>query len=311
MDPVVVVGSGASGVHFALTALRKGASRRHARRGSRQAGAGQPGRFAEWPEARAGRSGGVLPRPELRIADPARTTGRSITAFRRARRTSSASAKSFAYSAEGFAPLVSFAAGGLAEAWTGGCYPFNEDDLKAFPFGYGRDRPVLWRSGAAHRTDAASRTIWRASFPLHDGIMDPLALDDHSALLLDTYRARSGYLNGKLHSFLGRARLAILSRDLGGRKACDYSGRCLWGCAVGFAVHAGGHAARMPDLARLSSITTVCTSIISASTPAARCGAVVALDAAGGSGNSPPERWRLAAGTLCSAGHFSGIHPPR
>ena len=29
---------------------------------------------------------------------------------------------------------------------------------------------------------------------------------------------------------MGRARVAVLSRDMGARKACTYSGRCLWGC---------------------------------------------------------------------------------
>jgi hypothetical protein len=138
--------------------------------------------------------------------------------------------KEFRYSAEGFSPLVSFAAGGLAEAWTGGCYPFNEGDLKAFPFGYDEIGPfygeVARRIGLTGVKDDLARF-----FPMHDGLMDPLQLDDHSALLLKTYAGRKPRLNDKLNFFLGRARLAVLSRDLGGRKACTYSGRCLWGCA--------------------------------------------------------------------------------
>jgi hypothetical protein len=49
--------------------------------------------------------------------------------------------KEFRFNANGFSPLVSFAAGGLAEAWTGGSYPFNEDDLREFPFGFDEMRP--------------------------------------------------------------------------------------------------------------------------------------------------------------------------
>src|SRR5690349_49007 len=30
----------------------------------------------------------------------------------------------------GLAPLVSFAAGGLAQSWTGGSYPLNDDELR-------------------------------------------------------------------------------------------------------------------------------------------------------------------------------------
>src|SRR5205085_9959391 len=114
--------------------------------------------------------------------------------------------KDFRYGAEGFTPLVSFAAGGLAEAWTGGSYPFNDDDLQHFPFNYAELGPfygeVARRIGLSGENDDMARF-----FPLHDGIMDPLALDEHSALLLETYRKRSSYLNGQLHSFLGRARL--------------------------------------------------------------------------------------------------------
>mgnify|MGYP001552019674 FL=1 len=35
-----------------------------------------------------------------------------------------------------FEPKFSFAQGGLAQMWTGGCYPFNDDDLSGFPFDY-------------------------------------------------------------------------------------------------------------------------------------------------------------------------------
>src|SRR5687767_4679406 len=44
--------------------------------------------------------------------------------------------RQFRHAASGFAPLFSFAAGGLAEAWTGGSYPFRDEDLGAFPFSY-------------------------------------------------------------------------------------------------------------------------------------------------------------------------------
>ena len=64
-----------------------------------------------------------------------------------------------------------------------------------------------------------------AVFPYHDGLMEPLDLDEHSAgVLLDSYRRRRSLLNGKLHCLMGRARVAVLSRDRGWRKGCDYSG---------------------------------------------------------------------------------------
>src|SRR5262245_45933408 len=42
----------------------------------------------------------------------------------------------FHYATCGLHPLLSFAAGGLAEAWTAGCYPLNNAELSAFPFDY-------------------------------------------------------------------------------------------------------------------------------------------------------------------------------
>ncbi len=46
-----------------------------------------------------------------------------------------------------------------------------------------------------------------------------------------TATAVSGYLNDKLGiCIMSRARIAVLSRDRNGRKGCNYSGRCLWGC---------------------------------------------------------------------------------
>ncbi len=138
-------------------------------------------------------------------------------------------AEGFDYRSDGFAPLFSFAAGGLAEAWTGGCYPFNDADLADFPFSYAQIEPyyseVARRIGIAGTRDDLTRF-----YPLHDHLLPPLELDHHSAILLETYATQKDYLNQRLGCFFGRTRIATLSVDRGGRKKCDYSGRCLWGC---------------------------------------------------------------------------------
>jgi choline dehydrogenase-like flavoprotein len=137
--------------------------------------------------------------------------------------------REFQFRGDGFAPLSSFAAGGLAEVWTGGCYPFNDEDLKRFPFGYRELGPYYGRVatdiGVSGTVDDMSTV-----FPMHEGLMGPLDLDAHSATLLASYNGHRDYLNRKLGCRMGRARVAVLSRELNGRKACDYSGRCLWGC---------------------------------------------------------------------------------
>jgi hypothetical protein len=52
-------------------------------------------------------------------------------------------------------------------------------------------------------------------------------------MLIKSYKRHREYLNGSLRCYVGRSRSAVLSRDRGDRKRCDYSGRCLWGCPSG------------------------------------------------------------------------------
>lgn len=138
----------------------------------------------------------------------------------------------FRHQASGFSPLFSFAAGGLAEAWTGGSYPFNDGELGEFPFGYEKLAPyyseVARRIGISGEDDDLARF-----YPLHDHIQEPLVLDEHSDCLLKAYQKCRHALNEPLGCYVGRARIATLTRDLGGRKACSYTGRCLWGCPTG------------------------------------------------------------------------------
>jgi choline dehydrogenase-like flavoprotein len=125
--------------------------------------------------------------------------------------------------------LYSFAAGGLAEVWTGGCYPFDDTDLREFPFGYRELGPYYARVAASIGV-SGTKDDMAAVFPYHDGLMEALTPDEHSANLLDSYRRRRSILNRKFQCLMGRARVAVLSRDRGSRKACSYTGRCLWGC---------------------------------------------------------------------------------
>jgi choline dehydrogenase-like flavoprotein len=143
-----------------------------------------------------------------------------------------------AFDAAGFAPLFSWARGGLAQAWTGGCYPFNDDDLTDFPFDYAALEPhyseVARRIGISGEADDLARFL-----PVHDHLLDPLELDEHSVDLVAAYRRRRERLN-RLGCFMGRTRVATLTRPKEGRGACTYLGRCLWGCPVR-ALYAPGH----------------------------------------------------------------------
>lgn len=227
-----MVGSGASGVHFALGALRKG----------RQVTMLDVGHASVMPV----RSEDSLAGLKQNLANPAEYfLGKDYESLILPQEDASEyygfppnksyvfqSSPEFRYRASGFSPLVSFGAGGLAEAWTGGCYPFGEEELSPFPFPY---REMLDAYGEVARRIGVTgeRDDLAQFFPWHEGLQKPLRLDRHSERLLEQYSRKRAHLNGKMRCFLGRARSAVLSQDLAGRKACSYSGRCLWGCPTG------------------------------------------------------------------------------
>lgn len=131
--------------------------------------------------------------------------------------------------AEGMSPLFSFARGGFAEAWTGGCYAFNPEDLADYPLSYEDLRPhyheVARRIGIGGMRDDLESFI-----PFDAGYQPPLPLDRHSAHLLERYGQRRPRLHRDLGFWLGRSRVATLSEDYQGRPGCAQLGRCLWGC---------------------------------------------------------------------------------
>lgn len=131
-----------------------------------------------------------------------------------------------------FEPMFSFAQGGLAELWTGGCYPFNDAELSGFPFDYAALAPhyadVARNIGMNGAADDLAEFL-----PFHDGLQAPLRLDEHSERLLSRYSRGRDYFRNELGCHLGRARQAVLSQDQGDRKACGYLGRCIWGCPTG------------------------------------------------------------------------------
>ncbi len=134
----------------------------------------------------------------------------------------------FEIEARGFEPLVSFARGGLAEAWTGGCFPFNDAELEDFPFGYAELEPyytkIAERIGVTGDDDDLTRFT-----PFHRGLSTPVPLDEHSERLLAAYARHRSRLK-RAGVFLGRSRSAVLTTQKGARKACAQLGRCLWGC---------------------------------------------------------------------------------
>ena len=97
----------------------------------------------------------------------------------------------------GFEPLVSFARGGLAEAWTGGCYEFGDAQLERFPISFADLRPhyaeVARRVGISAERDDIERFS-----PFTAPYLPPLAIDEHSRRLLLRYGERRTRLNAAL-----------------------------------------------------------------------------------------------------------------
>ncbi len=138
----------------------------------------------------------------------------------------------------GFAPLVSFARGGLAEAWTGGSYELRDEELADFPFAAAELREH-YATVAARIGVTGERDDLAEFSPLTAGYQEVLPLDPHSRWLVARYRKRqAAHHSGDF--VLGRSRVAVLSSDLGDRRQCSQLGRCLWGCPRG-ALYAPSH----------------------------------------------------------------------
>ena len=227
MKSFVVVGSGPSGVHFAQTALEKGCEVTMLDVGHQRPPAVEPD--ATFDELKH------------RLADPvAYLLGEKFEGVTLPGGAGEyyglPPSKSFvlkghsrhALRETGFASLSSFARGGLAEAWTGGVYPLVDAELEDFPFGFGALKPhyeeVARRIGIAGAVDDLA-----PFFPAHDGLQEPLRLDQHSRTIMERYAGQRARLNAA-GCFAGRSRIAVLSVPLDGREPCDYLGRCLWGC---------------------------------------------------------------------------------
>ncbi len=131
----------------------------------------------------------------------------------------------------GFHPMLSYARGGLAEAWTGGSYELRDEEFEDFPFDGAAMRPhyatVALRIGVTGAPDDLQRFS-----PLTAPYLTPLTPDAHSAWLTARYESRRAQLQA-LGFHLGRSRVAVLSRDHAGRQKCGELGRCLWGCPRG------------------------------------------------------------------------------
>ena len=228
MDKIVIIGSGASAVHFALGVLHKGYE-------VIMLDVGYQPKETVYEE-------GSFTDLKKNLSDPVEYfLGKNFEAviypdfediyygFPPNKSYVFKEVPGFKHLSNGFKPIISFARGGLAEAWTAGAYPLNDEELYNFPFSFNDIAPyygeVARRIGINGEKDDLLRF-----FPFHDGLMPPLDIDEHSKKILHKYEDNKAYLNSKFGVYIGRSRVATLSTDYEKRSACDFSGRCQWGC---------------------------------------------------------------------------------
>lgn len=301
MAKITVVGSGASGVHFALSALKKGHEVTMLDVGYSAPPAVNPeDSFTDLKAALKDPAAYFLGENFESVVPP--DNDKEIYGFPPNKQYVFKHPEGFKESSTGFEPLFSFAAGGLAQAWTGGSYPFNEDDLKDFPFSYKDIEPfyseVAGRIGVIGADDDLAQF-----YTLHGNLLEPIRFDAHSQHLVNRYQKDREKLIRKHGIYLGRSRVSVLSCDKDGRKACDYSGRCIWSCP--------SYSLYVPSLTleecrRFDNFTYIPNCFVShfKSDKANRITHVAAVDITDGKKEPkeyPVETLVLAAGTLCSS----------
>ncbi len=126
------------------------------------------------------------------------------------------------YDADEFKPTLSYALGGLANAWGAGLYRFNAEDLTGYPFTVqeldSKYAVLASEIGISGRNDDLTDY-----FGYEENLQPPVKLNRLSERFLKVYALRAKRLN--LDGFYaGYARLAVLSKPLGDRHGHEYCG---------------------------------------------------------------------------------------
>ncbi|QDZ28852.1 FAD-dependent oxidoreductase [Noviherbaspirillum sp. UKPF54] len=129
-----------------------------------------------------------------------------------------------------FAAIGSLAPGGLSNAWGCGVARLSDAELAQFPFPssdiFKSYKVVARRIGVSGANDDDLSEY----FGLDPWAQPPIALDAAHQSLYANYTKQRKKL-APLGFRLGRSRVAVLSDEHAGRKACNNSSNCLWGCA--------------------------------------------------------------------------------
>ena len=128
----------------------------------------------------------------------------------------------------GFHLFGAIAGGGLSTIWGGLAAPYDDDDLRAFPFAAGDLQDSYATVGRRMGINGRATDVY-PDIPDGLDLQPPLDLHPTARAVYDRYRARGGGSAVRM----GPPLQAVLTRDRDGRRACDYRGTCLNGCANG------------------------------------------------------------------------------
>ena len=119
-----------------------------------------------------------------------------------------------------FVPLLSYAAGGLANVWGAQVYRFDDADLRGFPL-RAADLNSFYDEITAHIGISGTEDDLARFHGSARGLQPPLELSAVGREILDRYSRHAKHFQRK-GIYLGHPRLAVLTRDHGDRRACDY-----------------------------------------------------------------------------------------
>jgi choline dehydrogenase-like flavoprotein len=121
---------------------------------------------------------------------------------------------------ENFDGVVSFAQGGLANAWGAGVYRFNDRELSEFPI-TAADLAPFFDELTSHIGISGSNDELAAYFGSDSSLLPPIRISAVAREILSAYHSRTGFFHAR-GIRMGLPRLAVLTRPHHGRPAYGY-----------------------------------------------------------------------------------------
>ena len=226
----IVIGSGISGSHVALTLLERGHSIELWDVGRRENPISEPGITFHELKQRLPRPIDYFLGPNLDALIP--PTSADLIHYPPSRRFLTLPEDPlWHYHCDGFNPVGSYARGGLANGWGANALAFDEDDLSDWPIGHS-DMASSYKSVLDRIPVAGPEADELSGFLTGvNPSQAPVDLTKADRQLLKTYEKNRAKLTS-IGVRMGQARLAVVT-DTARLEACDYCDRCLWGCPRG------------------------------------------------------------------------------